>query len=71
MSEQIEWIEVGKRLPDADATVLVYAPTASEPLWLGYYCDEMGWHTIDHDIFGLGQVTLEGHRGAALLELGG
>ena len=57
--ERIEWIKVGmgNRLPDADATVLIYAPTASEPIWLGYYCDEDGWHTIDHDVFGLGQVT--------------
>lgn len=51
------WIPVGQRLPDTDATVLVFAPTASEPVWLGYFCDEDGWHTIDHVTYGLGDVT--------------
>ncbi len=31
--------------PDADTTVLVYAPGADEPIWLGYY-DGESWFAV-------------------------
>ena len=49
--EQIEWKAVTDELPDAETTVLVYAPGADEPVWLGYY-DGDDWLTVDHRIYG-------------------
>ena len=40
--EQIYWVSVKDVLPDAETTVLVYAPGADEPIWLGYY-DHDSW----------------------------
>ena len=34
--ESIQWIAVTEKLPDSDTTVLVCAPGADEPVWLGY-----------------------------------
>lgn len=36
----IDWIDVTQAMPDADQTVLLYAPGASEPVWPGYYDEE-------------------------------
>jgi hypothetical protein len=33
--ETIDWHTTGK--PDDDTTVLVYTPTADDPVWLGYF----------------------------------
>lgn len=41
--EVIDWIAVTEKLPDADTTVLVSAPGADEPVWLGYY-DGEDWY---------------------------
>jgi Protein of unknown function (DUF551) len=35
------WIGVDKALPDDGMIVLIHAPKANEPIWLGYYSDEM------------------------------
>lgn len=52
----IDWIPVQTRLPDDDATVLVHAPTASEPVWLGWR-SPTGWYTVDHVPFDPDEVT--------------
>jgi hypothetical protein len=41
--ESIHWISVEEQLPDAEITVLLYAPEADEPVWLGYY-DGDSWY---------------------------
>jgi hypothetical protein len=43
--ETITWYSVAETLPDADTTVLVYAPGSDEPVWLGYY-DGDSWFEI-------------------------
>ncbi len=40
--ETIIWKPV-KEKPDAEITVLLYAPNASEPVWPGYYDDQWRW----------------------------
>ena len=45
--ETIRWISVKDALPDADATVMVFAPGADEPVWLGWYEGEGVWHSVD------------------------
>ena len=49
--ETISWISVEDRLPDADTTVLVCAPGASEPVWLGFY-DGVYWFAVTGDGYG-------------------
>jgi hypothetical protein len=44
--EIVAWVSVEESLPDADTTVLVNAPGASEPVWLGYY-DGVYWFSVD------------------------
>jgi len=41
--EIISWRAVAAEVPDADTTVLVCAPGADEPVWLGYY-DGEDWY---------------------------
>lgn len=40
--ETITWIDAEDRLPDADITVLLFAPGHTEPVWTGYYDDDEG-----------------------------
>lgn len=40
------WIPVTERLPDDDATVLIFLPKDPEPVWLGY-SDEDGWYSVE------------------------
>ena len=48
LTEQINWIPVTDRLPDEDETVLIYAPTSDEPIWLGYLIGDTGrWYDVD------------------------
>jgi hypothetical protein len=49
--ESIEWIAVKDELPDADTTVLVHAPGADEPVWLGFY-DGFFWFAVTGDGYG-------------------
>ena len=47
LTETIEWVPVAERLPDADETVLIFAPTANNPVMEGcfdgaYWCDTIG-----------------------------
>lgn len=43
----VEWVPVTDRLPDADTTVMIYAPAAaSEPVWFGYL-DAEGYNEDD------------------------
>jgi len=44
--ESIRWHNVLDQMPDADQTVLVWAPTVDEPVWLGWY-DGAFWFAID------------------------
>jgi len=45
MTETLTWHPIpGPDMPDDDCTVLLYSPTASEPVWPGYHCaDEWIW----------------------------
>lgn len=45
--ETIEWRSVADQLPDADTTVMVFAPACYEPIWLGWYYEEDGWHSVE------------------------
>ena len=46
--ETITWIPVTERLPDEDETVLIYAPTSDEPVWLGFMSVYTGhWYDAD------------------------
>lgn len=49
--ESIEWRAVADELPDADVTVLVYAPGSDEPVWLGFY-DDVYWFAVTGDGYG-------------------
>jgi hypothetical protein len=49
--ETIEWRQVADELPDADTFVLVYAPGAVEPVWLGFY-DGVYWFSVDGPEYG-------------------
>jgi uncharacterized protein DUF551 len=44
--ETIAWIAVADSLPDADTTVLVFAPGMDEQVWLGFY-DGCYWFGVD------------------------
>lgn len=52
MRETIEWVLVSERMPDADETVLIYAPDDDPPVMEGYFDGEcwvatpgiVGWH---------------------------
>jgi hypothetical protein len=50
-TETIEWFAVTDKLPDADITVLVNAPGADEPVWLGWY-DGVFWFAVTGDGYG-------------------
>ena len=46
--ETITWIPVTDRLPDDDETVMIYAPTVNEPVWLGCLSGDTGrWYDVD------------------------
>lgn len=49
--EQIKWIAVTDQLPDADTTVIVFAPDADDPIWLGFY-DGVYWFSVDGPTYG-------------------
>lgn len=53
--ESIAWHFVEEDLPDADTTVLVYAPECIEPVWLGWY-DGVVWFAVDASTFESKQV---------------
>ena len=40
------WIPCAEERPDADTTVLIYCPLASEPVWLGFL-DGDTWRLVD------------------------
>lgn len=42
------WISVEIGIPDADQSVLVYAPDADEPVWLGFFDGEV-WRDVNSD----------------------
>jgi hypothetical protein len=46
ISESIQWVDVKDQMPDSELTVLVSAPEASEPVWLGYH-DGDSWFSVD------------------------
>jgi hypothetical protein len=48
-----KWIDVKAELPDADTIVLAFNPSQdmAEPVWLGYYDDEVNqWRTPEGSI---------------------
>jgi hypothetical protein len=40
------WVCVTDRLPDCDMTVMIYDPTADEPIWLAYFHGST-WRVVD------------------------
>lgn len=44
--ELITWVDAEEKLPDSDTTVLVFAPGADDPVWVGYH-DGCFWFGID------------------------
>jgi len=53
--ETFQWIDAAEQLPDADTTVLVFAPESSEAVWLGYF-DGEGWHSVEGMPYAAGAV---------------
>lgn len=49
--ETLSWISAAEQLPDSDTTVMVHAPKASEPVWLGYH-DGDSWFSVDGSEYG-------------------
>lgn len=43
----MDWIPVTEALPDDGLTVLVFAPEASEPVWLAFLDGDEGWRYVD------------------------
>lgn len=43
--ELIRWVPVTDTLPDDETTVLVFMPTADEPVGLGCHSDDRWWVT--------------------------
>lgn len=46
LEKESHWISTDTALPDEDLTVLVYAPDADEPVWLGYLSEGL-WYCAD------------------------
>lgn len=46
LPETILWTRVTEGMPDDDTSVLVYAPLADEPVWIGWY-DGVYWCMAD------------------------
>lgn len=44
--ESVLWRDASEQLPDSDQAVLVCAPTADEPVWLGYH-DGEAWIDVN------------------------
>ncbi len=53
----IDRISVEHRLPDSETTVLIFQPESDDPVWMGWYDDERGWHDVDATPLGVGLVT--------------
>lgn len=47
LDEQICWRCTIDELPDDDQTVMIYAPDADEPVWLGWLEHGEGWRAVD------------------------
>ena len=62
MWRTVLWTAVEQSMPDSDTTVLIHAPTSSEPVWLGFH-DGEHWREVSGDI-------VEGVRHWADLPLG-
>lgn len=45
--EQIHWRSVETEKPDADTTVLLYCPDLDEPVWPGFYSDDVDEWYVD------------------------
>lgn len=44
--EVVAWVT--DRKPDSDTTVHIFAPSLSEPVWLGYWCDGTAqWYSVE------------------------
>lgn len=56
MLETIEWHQASVSLPDADITVMVFAPRSSEPIWLGFF-DGTDWYDCSGAKYELIQVV--------------
>lgn len=42
----MEWREIASEMPDADETVLLFAPAADPDVWMGYF-DGSEWLTVE------------------------
>jgi len=43
--DEMAWRAVDSAMPDSDETVIVFAPVADEPVWLGYH-DGYEWRDV-------------------------
>jgi hypothetical protein len=51
VAETIMWHAVADKLPDDETMVIVHAPAADEPVWLGFY-DGCYWFSADGPEYG-------------------
>jgi hypothetical protein len=58
--EVIQWHSVAEQLPDSNTTVLVSTPANGEPVWLGFYENDV-WLAIDGGEFESGAVLAWAH----------
>ena len=56
MIENIMWADANKTLPDDNTTILLFAPTFDEPVWIGYHEDE-NWYVADGNAMPPGSIT--------------
>lgn len=60
--EMIQWKHVRSAMPDADITVMVFAPGACDEVWLGFYDGdvwrEVGSETIDGRVTHWAEIPL-------------
>jgi hypothetical protein len=56
INETITWHSAHDSLPDSELTVLVYAPSCSDPVWLGFH-DGESWVADNAVTYDEGQVV--------------
>jgi hypothetical protein len=56
MNETITWTDANIQLPDDNTTVLIFAPGADEPVWMGYH-EYKNWYYAEGDALKPGAVT--------------
>lgn len=47
MQELVVWTDVTDSMPDDETTVLIFTPSPSEPVFLGWHDSNDGWYYVD------------------------